>query len=129
MRLYIQQTIVYSWYNNFVNKQLKFASNLVPLVLSAEKVSTWRLWDDKDLQTGDIVDFLEKKTLKQFATAKLVSVTEKPLGELTEEDKKGHEAFSSNEEMYKTYQTYYNRPVNKDTPIKLIRFELVHTNT
>ena len=40
-------------------KKLHFISKLIPLVLSGEKISTWRLWDDKSLSEGDVVDFLE----------------------------------------------------------------------
>ncbi len=108
-----------------MHKQLRFATELVPLILSGEKESTWRLWDDKELSEGDIVDFINRGTNELFARGKLVNVVEKPLGELTTEDKKGHESFESEELMYKTYQGYYNRPVDKNTLVKIIRFELV----
>ena len=108
-----------------MNKKLHFAQNLVPLILSGKKISTWRLWDDKDLSTGDIIYFIESGTDKHFATGKLTKIIEKPLEELTEEDKKGHEMFESDEEMYKTYTMYYKRTVNKNTLVKIIWFELV----
>ena len=108
-----------------MNKRLKFAVDLVPLVLSGEKVSTWRLWDDKDLTTGDTVEFLEYGTERHFATGRLTKVIEKPLRELTVEDKKGHETFTSDQEMYETYTRYYNRPADKHTPVKLIWFTLL----
>ena len=108
-----------------MNKTLKFTTILVPLVLSGEKIMTWRLWDEKNLEAGDIVDFLEKETLTQFATAKLTKVVEKPLGELTEADKKGHETFQSDEKMYATYTKYYKKEVTPQTPIKIIWFELI----
>lgn len=107
------------------NKAIKFAPELVPLVKDGSKTSTWRLFDDKDLREGDVVDFIARPELVKFAVAKLTSVIEKPLGELTEEDKKGHEKFSSDEEMYKTYEGYYDKPVGPQTPIKLIRFEIL----
>lgn len=107
-----------------MHKSLKFVPELIPLVLSGEKVSTWRLWDDKDLTQGDIVTLLNKETLGHFATATITKVIEKPLGELTDEDKKGHESFVSDNEMYKTYKRYYKRHVDKDTPIKVIWFTL-----
>ncbi len=103
---------------------MKFSPDLVPLVLSGEKTSTWRLFDDKDLKTGDTIDFIKRPELTKFAEAKLTSVVGKKLGELTEEDKKGHEKFASDTEMYKTYEGYYNKPVGPETPIKLIRFEI-----
>jgi hypothetical protein len=50
-------------------KTLKFAANLVPLILSGEKTSTWRLFDDKDLQVGDELEFINKNTNTTFASA------------------------------------------------------------
>ncbi len=107
-----------------MNKKLRFASEYVPLILSRQKVSTWRLWDDKDLSVGDMVDFLESGTDKHFATGKLLKVIEKSLGQFTEEDKKGHEKFENDEEMYKTLTKYYGQTVGKDTIAKIIWFEL-----
>lgn len=108
-----------------MNKKLRFASEYVPLILSHKKTSTWRLWDDKDLSVGDIVEFLESGTQNHFATVKLSKVVEKPLGEFTEEDKKGHEIYTSDEEMYKALSNYYGKPVDKDTIAKIIWFELI----
>ncbi len=105
-------------------KTLKFATDLIPLVLSGQKTSTWRLWDEKDLAVGDEVSLLDQITKQQFATAKIIKVIEKPLGELTEYDKKGHEKFANSEEMYQTYTKYYNRPVDQTTIVKIIWFEL-----
>lgn len=105
-----------------MNKKLKFAPELVPLVLSGKKTSTWRLFDDKDLNEGDVLDFLESGTDRHFSTALITKVTEKPLGELTEEDKSGHERFSSDEEMYKTYEKHYNRQVTSETQVKIVWF-------
>lgn len=108
-----------------MNKKLKFAAPLVPLVLNGSKNSTWRLWDDKDLQTGDTVDFTEHTTQKVFASGTLTKVIEKPLGAITEEDKSGHETFGTDAEMYTTYTNYYGKPVGKDTLVKIIWFKLV----
>lgn len=105
-----------------MNKKLKFAQTLVPLILNHEKTSTWRLWDDKNLTEGDVVDFIEYGTLRHFATAKLTKVIEKTMGTLTPDDKKGHEKFANDEVMFKAYAEYYAKSVDKDTPVKLIWF-------
>jgi len=52
-------------------------------------------------------------------------VRETTFGELTEEDWSGHEKFESEEEMYKIYSGYYNKEVNKNSPVKIIKFKLV----
>lgn len=108
-----------------MNKKLHFSKELISLILSGEKDSTWRLWDDKNLQIGDIVDFLESKTEKHFTTARIIKVINKKMGELKEEDKKGHEKYGNDRQMYKIYSGYYKKDVTPDTLVKIVRFELV----
>jgi len=105
-------------------KTLKFSKNLIPLIISGKKDTTWRLFDDKDLKEGDEVIFLDKETKKPFTKVLLIKVQEKTFKQLAEEDKEGHEAFKSEEEMLKTYSDYYRTEVNIDTPLKVIKFKL-----
>lgn len=104
-------------------KTLKFRKALSELILAGEKNTTWRLFDDKDLSVGDIISFLVWETLEEFARVKITSVKESTFGKLTDEDWDGHEKFSSNGEMYKTYSEYYGRQVSSDSPVKIIKFE------
>jgi len=103
-------------------KIIKFRSNLVPLVLSGEKNSTWRLFDDKDLTIGDSIELKNWETGETFGTAKISRVVEKPFAELTPEDKFGHEVFQTDEEMYRTYSHYYQQPVGPDSTVKILWF-------
>lgn len=105
-------------------KTLKFRESLSKLILQEEKNTTWRLFDDKNLSIGDVVSFLVWETKEEFAKAKLIEVKETTFGELTDEDWDGHEKFSSDKEMYETYSKYYNRQVDKDSPVKIIKFGL-----
>jgi len=105
-------------------KTLKFQASLVPLVLSGEKDSTWRLFDDKDLQTGDNLMLVNKDTGEQFAEAILISVREKKLGELQDTDWEGHERYESEEKMYEAYRGYYGDRVTPDSVVKIIKFKL-----
>lgn len=104
-------------------KTLKFAPHLVDQILSGEKTSTWRLFDDKDLQTGDELLFINKETGASFGSGKITSSYTKTLGSLEESDWKGHEKFASDEEMYTTYREYYGDRVNSETVVKLISFD------
>lgn len=107
-------------------KTLKFASELVPFILSGEKTSTWRIFDDKDLSLSDEISFINKATGEEFAKARIVSVREKTLGEIDAVDfDEGHERFESQEKMLAAYQSYYGDGVTMDTPIKLISFEIL----
>jgi uncharacterized LabA/DUF88 family protein len=109
---------------DFQTKTLKFESSLVDLILSGKKDTTWRLFDDKDLRLGDLLNFQVSDTGKDFAKAKIVEVKEKKLGELEEVDYEGHEKYESKDQMLKQYKIYYGNKVDINTVVKIIKFEL-----
>jgi hypothetical protein len=76
-------------------KTLKFVPELVTLILKGEKTTTWRLFDDKNLQTADELSFINKETGEEFGTGKVTWVSIRTLGTLTDEDWMGHEKFPS----------------------------------
>jgi hypothetical protein len=106
-------------------KTLKFRPYLIPLILSGEKTSTWRLFDDKDLQVGDMVDLINWDTKEVFGKAELTEVREKPLGQLEDADFEGQEKFESEEKMYEEFKKYYGDKVDENTIVKIIKFKLV----
>ena len=106
-------------------KTSKFRPHLVPKILNGTKTSTWRLFDDKDFQEGDLLELINKETLEVFAKAKIVSVKEKALGDLTDENWEGHDKFNSDEEMYSIFSKYYNKKITPNDKVKIIIFELV----
>ncbi|MBI4158967.1 ASCH domain-containing protein [Candidatus Woesearchaeota archaeon] len=106
-------------------KSLKFYPILIPLILSKRKTVTWRLFDDKNLKEGDIVNFINTKTLGKFAKAELTNIKIKKFKELTEDDWNGHEKYNSNKTMYKKYTEYYKKPINGETELKIISFRLI----
>jgi len=106
-------------------KTLKFEPPLVPLVLDGSKVSTWRLFDDKDLSVGDQLEFINSETGEKFGEAKIISIKEKKLGEIKESDYEGHEKFGSKEEMIETYKKYNGNKVDTETVVKMIDFKLL----
>lgn len=105
-------------------KTLKFQNTLAQLILSGEKDSTWRLFDDKDLQVGDALVFVRKETGEEFGKATILSVREKKMGEIQDSDFEGHETFASQEDMYETYRSYYGDRVTPDSTVKIIKFKL-----
>ncbi len=106
-------------------KTLKFRKNLSELILKNEKTTTWRIFDDKDIKQGDVMQFLVWETKEVFANARIINVIEKKFKDLNEQDLDGHEKFASKEEMYATYSTYYNKTVDENTLVKIIKFELI----
>ncbi|MDD2657645.1 MAG: NUDIX domain-containing protein [Candidatus Pacebacteria bacterium] len=104
-------------------KTLKFAPHLVEKILSGEKNSTWRLFDDKNLQEGDELIFINKETGEQFGTAKITSLKTKTLGTLTDDDRAGHEKYASDNEMYASYKKYYGDKVDENSEVKILTFD------
>ena len=110
-------------------KTLKFEHELAQLILSGQKTTTWRLYDDKDLSVGDDIKIIDKvrteepESWKVIGQGKVVQVTEKKLGDVTPEDMAGHEAFATKEQMLATYKGYYGERVTFDTPVKIVYFE------
>ena len=106
-------------------KVLKFHPDRISLILSGEKNSTWRLWDDKGLVAGDIVDLLRRDTLESIGRAELTSVIEKPFAQLTAEDKIRNGTFCSGDELYESFTRMYKREVGPETIVKVVSFKLL----
>lgn len=105
-------------------KILKFKDHLVPLVLSGEKYTTWRLFDDKNLQPGDELVFVNKDSNVEFAKATILATREKRLGDVLDTDFEGHERFEDLEKMYESYRQYYGDVVSPDSVLKMITFKI-----
>jgi len=104
-------------------KTLKFKAHLVTMILSGEKTSTWRIFDEKDLSKGDVITLMNKETLKSFGNALITKVEEKRLKDLQDSDFEGHEKYESEEKMYEHYRQYYGDSVGPDTVVKMVDFK------
>lgn len=105
-------------------KTIKFRDHLVPAVLAGTKYATWRLFDDKDISEGDIIDLINWNTGEKFGEADIVHVHETTLQHLTDEDYEGQARYANDEEMYANLRTYYGDKVGPETIVKVIRFKL-----
>lgn len=105
-------------------KTLKFKNDLVAEILTGRKTSTWRLFDDKDLQVGDELELINKDTLEKFAEAKIIEVSEKKIKDLKEKDAVGHGNFEEPNVMLEKFRYYYGDKVDLNTAVMIIRFQL-----
>lgn len=109
-------------------KTLKFRHNLIEKILNGSKTVTWRLFDDKNLQVGDQVEFIDWESGEKFAEAEITGMREKKLNEIEEKDFEGHEKYESTEEMLRHYKKYYGEKVDMDTIIKIVEFKLLRAS-
>lgn len=105
-------------------KSLKFFGSLPKLILDRQKNTTWRIADEKNIAIGDIIALCYPDG-KEFAQAQVTEVKETTFSQLNAQDKVGHEEFSSDQEMYRTYSAYYKIKVTPQTRVKIIKFKLI----
>lgn len=110
--------------HSITEKVIHFKERLPEYIMKGQKDITWRVDDEKDIELGDALS-LRNSNGEEFGRAEVLWVKETTFGKLTEEDKKGHERFNSDEEMYRTYSEYYRKPVVPETPVKVIKFRLL----
>lgn len=109
-------------------KTLKFSESKPELILKGEKNITWRINDEKNITVGDEISMCRTNG-DEFARAEVVSVKEKALGDLTEEDKDGHERFESIENIIHRLSELYGVKVTPKTKLKIIKFKLLSHKT
>lgn len=107
-------------------KSLKFRHNLVEKILDGSKTTTWRLFDDKDLQVGDKLQFIDADEGKEFAQVEIVEVREKTFRDINDNDfDAGHERYENPAVMIKWFQDHYGDQVTLETFVKIIKFRLL----
>lgn len=109
-------------------KKLKLDHELAQQVKTGKKTSTIRLFDDKDLSVNDELVLIDKvdpkspQTWQVIGTATINQVTEKRLGDLTDEDLEGHKPYTSKQEMLTDFRQHYGEDVTLQTPAKVVHF-------
>jgi hypothetical protein len=103
-------------------KTLKFLSKFKEGILNGAKTNTWRLFDDKNLQIGDEVAFIDSDTKESFGNGVIIDVKEICLKEvdLNTIDEK----YGSYDAMYERLRGYYGDSVGPDTVLKIVEFKL-----
>lgn len=80
-------------------------------LLTGKKIKTWRMFDDKNLQVGDVVEFVDAETGEKWTVATIISIEMKSFGAITDTDFDGHNPYPSREAMLATYRGYYGEKV------------------
>jgi hypothetical protein len=101
-----------------MNKTLKFQPQHIQTILSQEKITTPRMFDDKNLVAGDIVDFVNTETGEKFASGKIIGVREMTFQEMV------YDAVEV-DEVYNQYKQYYRRDIKPKDIVKWIDFDII----
>lgn len=100
------------------HKTLKFQPQHIQTILEQEKITTPRMYDDKNLTVGDVVDFINAETNEKFATGKIIGIRETTFQEMIYD-------VAEVDEVYNQYEKYYQRKIDPKDVVKWIDFELI----
>jgi len=103
--------------------KLNISEPLPDRILRGEKDTTWRV-TDYHVHVGDVLVLCHNDG-REFGRAQVRWMKETIFGELTAEDKQGHEQFSSDEELYVTYSRYYKTQITPQTRVFVVKFKLL----
>jgi ribonuclease HI len=106
-------------------KKLKFKPQLIPKILNREVSSTWRLFDDKDLQIGDYIEIIDSESQKSIGYAHIDQVTTKFIKDINSLDQKGYSQYENTAAIINEFRQYYGPEVDNETPMKIINFTLL----
>lgn len=115
-------------------KTLKFEHEAARLIETGKKVSTWRLYDDKDLSVGDDFKVVDKvspsdtNSWRIIGDGKITQIIEKRLADLSEHEINTEQGFKSKDEILKAYRGYYGERVSLETPVKIVTFNFLPSN-
>ncbi len=104
-------------------KTMKFRGFKADMIIAGTKTSSVRLFDDKNLQTGDELELINFDTGKAFARAVITEIIEKPLKDISDADLVGHEPFSD-VGVYEGVKKYYEERVTPYASAKIVRFRI-----
>lgn len=108
-------------------KTLKFFPELSQMIKSGAKTTTWRLFDDKDLQVGDkiILATRDGDSVTNFGKAEIVKITMRTIETIQEEDYEGHEPSKN---PLEDYRKYYGNKILPNSEVKVIKFKVLEIN-
>jgi ribonuclease HI/uncharacterized protein YqfB (UPF0267 family) len=108
--------------------KLKFSSELVPQIVDEKYTTTWRLFDDKNISIGDIVELVNSQTNEVFAKAEVVSITQKYLKDINDYDMKNHKKYDSLDSIISDFKRFYGDAVNAELIVKMYDFKILNSN-
>ena len=101
-----------------MNKILKFKPHFIDHVKSKPCGITARMFDEKHLSEGEVIDLLDSASGRKFATAKITKVVYKSFSEMAKDA-------ADPEGLYAQYKSYYHHKIEPDMQVKIIHFDVI----
>jgi ribonuclease HI len=103
-------------------KNLKFTPDQIPEIEIGNINTTIRLFDDKNLEVGDFIQFVNSETGGNFGYGIIEQVTQKRLSSLETIEKRFAKVCQNDRELLVTLHEFYGPNVTLDTVARVVRF-------
>lgn len=103
-------------------KTLKFTNEQVASIESGTQTTTWRLFDDKQLDVGDELQFVDSDTATVFGYGVINEIVIKRIADLNDDDKRGHVAYQNDEVMLSAFRRFYGEDVSLESIVKVVKY-------
>lgn len=103
-------------------KTLKFIEDQIADIESGKQTTTWRLFDDKDLNVGDEIQFVNSNTANVFGYATINEIVIKRIIDLDEQDKQGHRVYENDLEILDAFRRFYGSEVTPKSIVKVVKY-------
>lgn len=103
-------------------KDLKFSPNQIPGIISGSIHTTIRLSDDKSIEVGDFIKFIDSGGDEKFGYGLVEEVNQKRLYALKNDEKHFEKKCKSDKELLDTLRQFYSDEITLDSIAKVIKF-------
>lgn len=102
-------------------KALKFSPQQSREILAGKRTSSWRMFDEKDLQSGDEILILSDTSKEPIGSGSITKVRTKTLLSTTPEERAA-QGFDDEQRMLDTLRDQFGHKVDWDTEVKIVSF-------
>ena len=103
-------------------KTLKFITEQIADIQSGKCTTTWRLFDDKDLNVGDELQFVNSDNGEVFGYGTINEIVIKRIIDINEDDKLGHRVYADDHAIIADFRRFYGPDVNAQSIIKVVKY-------
>jgi ribonuclease HI len=103
-------------------KTLKFSPQQIQSIIDGNRSTTWRLYDDKQIDVGDSVEFINSNNGQTFGYAKVNEIVIKRIYDLNKSDEQNHDTYKNEQEILDNFRKYYGPDVTVEDKVKIIKY-------
>jgi ribonuclease HI len=103
-------------------KTLKFTADQIPQIIAGVQTTTWRIDDEKQLDVGDEIQFINSQSGASFGYGRIREITKKRIVDIDEHDKVGHKVYRNDAEILAEFRKFYGPEVTTNTIVKVVKY-------